>query len=881
MNEQTISLVTEILIGRFNHLGQDDFNLDNELNNQRDPITGRPFTGEERAEIEKRVLNAIRYRRSYDGAVLIPISVVEDPREHEEWYGDWLGENNDEEGSYYWKRLAHHLSFVLTNNHGPERAGSIVRSIDDATCGIMKRLANPQRPEFSYKGLIVGYVQSGKTANFSALIAKAADAGYKFFVVLSGIHKILRRQTQIRLDKELTGMNDRDIDEIFISEPSDIKQWHRLSTARLENDGEFSPMNLDPFSAFCRRSTPTIAIIKKNWRVMDRLIDYISQSDETSRSQMPLLIVDDEADQASIDTNANIPDTEPTITNERIRSLLRLFPKKAYVGYTATPFANVLIDMTSEHVHLEDNIYPRNFIVSLPEPEEYFGTSIIFRGNLSECFIREILDEREALVMDNRITENLMRAINEFIICCAVRNIRGDRQKPMSMLIHVSRGIDDMGTVFGLVENYFNILHERVRDREGREGLRSRYNNIWEEFRTNAGTINRELGLNNHLPQFEEIWGEINNVLSVIRRLELNSESEDVLDYTASGEIKVIAIGGNQLSRGLTLEGLMTSYFLRPSRQYDTLLQMGRWFGYRKKYEDLTRVHTTTELWDNFEHLALVEEEMRSEIYRYEEEGKTPAEMAIAIRDHRRLSVTARNKIGAAGTRQISYSESLNQTIWFPLDNLEALRANYNLGESFIRIINDDFNSIGSSHLACNIPGETVLRNFLHSYNFVDRESTGGPGLDSERFLAYIFRRLYDQNPELQYWNVAVVGNDNPLTGSDDPTTYGGLSINRIQRSRKHTERGYNVGVLSEPRHLRIDLPVDAESPYDRRSPQNPLLLLYLIWRNSRAGKHIENPLVNQRIDLYRDISSERIDVLGIAIVLPRSPSEPYNYIGQ
>src|SRR6187402_1718281 len=166
------------------------------------------------------------------------------------------------------------------------------------------------------------------------------------------------------------------------------------------------------------------------------------------------------------------------------------------------------------------------------------------------------------------------------------------------------------------------------------------------------------------MPDFEAVWAEVEEVLSVLRIVELNSTSDDKLDYATKEEIKVIAIGGNQLSRGLTLEGLMISYYLRSSTQYDTLLQMGRWFGYRQGYEDLTRIFTTGQIWESFEHLALVERELRSEIYRYEDEGLTPMDMAVAIRAHHTLTVTAPNKMGAARFRKISYSKSISQTIW-------------------------------------------------------------------------------------------------------------------------------------------------------------------------------------------------------------------------
>ncbi|RZK10818.1 MAG: hypothetical protein EOO43_19890, partial [Flavobacterium sp.] len=414
--------------------------------------------------------------------------------------------------------------------------------------------------------------------------------------------------------------------------------------------------------------------------------------------------------------------------------------------------------------------------------------------------------------------------------------------------------------------------------------LKKEYVKIWDSFSADSILINNYLQLQNALPHFNEIWKEVGNIFRILSVLELNSDSEDILDYTTGNEIKVIAIGGNQLSRGLTLEGLMTSYYLRvnQSMAYDTLLQMARWFGYRKGYEDLTRIHTTELIWDYFEHLALVEQELRSQIYRYEDEGLTPLEMAIAIMAHRTLRVTAPNKMGAGRTKQSSYSRSLNQTIWFPLDQPDVLKYNYSLGEEFIRTINNDntFSHINGIHLAQNISGEDILMNFLNKYQFVNNESLNNPGLDDENLLAYIHRRLYDQIPELTSWSVAVVGNINSKY-TNDPTNYGGLEINRIGRSRKQTVTGYNIGVLTEPSHLIIDMPDSVNSPYDGRSPQSPLLLLYVISKESQASIFRPAPLLNQRIDLFRDITTEHVDVLGFAIVLPQSQQEPNNYIGQ
>lgn len=879
MEKRHIQQLIQNLIDRFEYLGENVFNLDTELVALSNPITREPVDFESLATIEQRFLERMQYKRSHDGAILIPVSVVSDPREHEEWYPDWLDSHNDNIGSYYWKRLEDFLSTELTKKNGAENAGEIVRSIDEATFSILQKLANPSRQEFSYKGLVLGYVQSGKTANFTALIAKAADAGYKLIIVLAGIHNVLRRQTQVRLDRELTGVRDIIGPDNYITMPGAAKGWNRLTTAH----NDFSTANLGLFTNYCQLETPTLAIVKKNVKVLDRLIEYFSQAPLEFLANMPILIIDDEADQASIDGNANDPDSDPTKTNEKIRSILRLFTRKAYVGYTATPFANVLIDMTTEHDVLQDDLYPRNFIISLPQPRGYFGTTMLFQGALSDSFVTEIPDEGNILIRHESMTECLSVSIDQFILGCGVRNLRGDRMKPMSMLVHVTHIVRSMTTINRIIVRYVSEITGRYNDSSLSLNLKKQFRAVWDDYAIDILAINTELHLENSIPDFEAIWIELSNVFDILQVLELNSFSDDSLDYTTGEEIKVIAIGGNQLSRGLTLEGLMISYYLRASKQYDTLLQMGRWFGYRKGYEDLTRVHTTAQIWDFFEHLALVEGELRSEIYRYEEEEMTPQQMAIAIRGHRNLTVTAPNKIGAARLRQVSYSGSLNQTIWFPLDQPDILRSNYNIGETFISKLLErtSFSNVNGSgvHLADQkISGEFVLEEFLNKYNFADRENIGGPGLDAEKLLSYIFRRLNDTNLELNEWSIAVVGNAN-ATPANPTVNYGGIHLNKIQRSRKYTEKGFNIGVLTEPDHLTIDmLPLGLR---ENRLPNNPLLLLYLIWKDSRATIQKLSPKNGERIDLYRFLDTEKIDVLGIAIELPKSKYEPNSYIGQ
>ncbi|AEV32441.1 Z1 domain-containing protein [Owenweeksia hongkongensis DSM 17368] len=881
MEEQYIEQIAKNLYGYFNHVGVEAFDINNELEQVTHPITREKPDKESLRAIEERFLQKTQYKRSHDGAILIPVSVVSDPRLHEEWYPEWWDIHNNDESSYYWKRLEDHLSRELTRKYGPDSAAKVVRSIDDATYRIMDKLANPARKEFSYKGMVVGYVQSGKTANFTTLIAKAADAGYKFIVVLAGIHNVLRRQTQVRLDQELTGIRDVESEGAYIAQPGAAKAWNRLTSA----DSDFFQGTHGLFSGYCERVTPTLAVVKKNVRVLERLIEYVSEANSEARANMPILIIDDEADQASVDGNANDPDADPTRTNERIRTLLSYFSRKTYVGYTATPFANALIDLTTEHDGLEDDLYPRNFVVSLPKPEGYFGAARIFQGDLSDYFVQQIPSERNQLYRTGEITTSLARSIDQFLLGCAVRNLRLQKEKPMSMLVHVSHIIDEMAVAKRIVEGYMEDLKSRYRDAVQSAALKDDMREMWNDYSENAAAINRDLKLENFLPDYNEVWTELDRVFQVLQVLELNSRSDDTLDYTTGEEIKVIAVGGNQLSRGLTLEGLMISYYLRESRQYDTLLQMARWFGYRHGYEDLTRIHTTARIWEFFEHLALVEQELRSEIYRYEEDGLTPMQMALAIRDHRTLSVTAPNKMGAAMMRQTSFSESLNQTIWFPLDQPEVLRENWYLGSRFIEAIDNDtdFTNVNDTGVFLSndkVDGAIVLE-FLNGYSFAGTESTGGPGLPDQLLLEYIDRRLNHASPELTQWSVAVVGNANPTLGVN-PVDFGGLQINPLGRSRRYSEKGYNIGVLTESPHLRIDLVEGASSPYDNRDSQNPLLLLYLVAKESRARIQPQLPLsANVRVNLYYGVKTAHVDLLGIAIVLPESPQEPNSYLGQ
>ena len=352
---------------------------------------------------------------------------------------------------------------VLTKRDNSINAAKIINSIDFETEEILKNMENPARSKFDSRGLVVGYVQSGKTANFTALISKAADAGYRFIIVLAGIHDELRQQTQIRIDKELTGYNNLNLEGDFV-EWNDFevpRRWYNLTSAGWlsgKETGEFSGKGINNFDdIFLNTHRPVIAIMKKNVKVMERLIKWIKQSTTSSRINVPLLIIDDEADQASIDGNATKEDTDPAKTNEKIRTIINLFERSAYVGYTATPFANVFVKHDANHQDLGDDLYPKNFIYSLPEPPGYFGTRKIFNEDLDDYFVIPIKDsskDKNILADRGELTENLIKAIYTFFITIAIRKLRGDEHAPMSMMINVDHRVSKMNRIGDIVNDF-------------------------------------------------------------------------------------------------------------------------------------------------------------------------------------------------------------------------------------------------------------------------------------------------------------------------------------------------------------------------------------------------------------------------------------------
>lgn len=731
--------------------------------------------------------------------------------------------------------------------------------VDRASSKIVSRLGPPNAPEISTRGLVLGHVQSGKTTNFSAVMAKAADAGYRLFIVLSGIHNSLRQQTQARLEQDLVTAEER---------------WFKLT-----HDVDFR----DPGNAAAMLSTRDkccLAVVKKNFYSLRWLIRWLDSAPDAVRT-CPILVVDDEADQASIDVGTK----RRSAISRLIRDLLAR-PRAAYVGYTATPFANVLVDP-----HSEEDLYPRDFIIALKQPSGHMGTETIFgRERLTHDepdsrsdgedivrhipeievdFIRPPAAEEELMSWAPAAVPSLRQAIRYFILATAARRTRGQTGHS-SMLIHTTMRVHGQMLTRQPVQDVLEELRRQVRSGRSRE-METLWNNECQRVQIPELEPVRYEAL---APQLDQVLKEASIVVE-------NYASQDRLAYGDEPQT-VIAIGGNTLSRGLTLEGLVVSYFTRTASAYDTLLQMGRWFGYRPGYRDLPRVWMTADLHEWFIHLATVEAEIRVDIERYDQEHLTPMDAAVRIRQHPALAVTSRAKMGSARKARISFAGARVQSFIFDHRNAEWLARNLEAGRSLLRAATRHGirpRKIGETarQLLEAVPAEDVRR-FLASYEFHEKHH---PRLSAEALIGYLDKQT--RNGALLQWNVVVVGG----AGRERHTIDLGLAepVGLLRRSKLRIPGmpDANVKAIMSKEDRVADLCADdpdlaakARRMPDAdlqglRPPGIGLLVLYPIDRRSEPD---EGNLRN------REPLDAVADVLGLGIVFPDTEERtPVSYV--
>lgn len=695
-----------------------------------------------------------------------------------------------------------------------------LNALDMASDSILYSLGDPELQTASserrkFAGLVVGYVQSGKTANYTALTAKAFDAGFKLVIVLSGLHNGLRRQTQMRMNDELgliPSTPERPTAEATF--PLGLTPIQTLTSEDLTS-GDFRYTHL---ASSILNSGKFLCVTKKNVQVLTRLRKWLG-----SNLTVPVLIIDDEADQASIDARSGPAedfdaDRDPTAINKQIRSLIKDCTRySAYIGYTATPYANVFINRDAKHSNLDKDLYPRDFILSLPKPKGYMGPEEFFGPNLtgeeagqisvSERVIEIVSDEERNKALSLQKDElgnsvlplSMMKAVKEFVLGTAVRRAKEGGAKPSSFLAHTSHRQADQLALGAALERFMMQLHNDWRYDKDR--VAPEWQHQWDIMQADMLGDAFRCKFTDLMPHLDELLGQFGTISVRI----LNFKSPDELDYDLEPNLCAIVVGGNKLSRGLTLEGLLVSYFVRQSSQpqADTLTQMGRFFGYRGDLVDITRVYTTDQLRSEFREISHMESALRRDIELYARSGKTPADFAPRVMKRAGLLPTSR--MGAAREFGVTYSGDLIQTTSFSpsMESEDDNLRNLNVTKEFIkkvdglaaeRIVAAHDNGSPTKLLWKSIPSDVVIQ-FIRDYKTVR---------DAKRFSPQnIANYIQDQmspgsaSPELLRWNVAVIGRSiDPALGSESF----GLDI-AVGRSMRSMEKGSprSIGTLINP----------------------------------------------------------------------------------
>jgi hypothetical protein len=710
-------------------------------------ITGIIISPDEKAAI-KRTLQA-RLVVNMD----VGIKIID-----EDTYRPWLAHRKAEIEEYYWNR---YKKFLLDEKRW---ADNVVNTLDKDGDEILDLMGNPMNKfPWKRKGLVLGDIQSGKTSTYLALMNKAADAGYKLIILLSGTIEALRKQTQERIDEGFVGLNSRnvlsrDIEKKYVGVGLFDKQKTAFPLTDIISDFDIKKLQALGFNAKSIND-PIVFVVKKNVTVLKNLYAWINNSlrdTEQERIDAPLLLIDDEADNASINTRK--PELDPTAINRSIRKILHLFNRSTYLAVTATPFANIFINPDDDDKEFLD-LFPSDFIYSLSPPDNYFGSNAMFGDNpvYSDC-IKMIWDAdgvfsstARASHIVTELPDTLKDAIGYFLLCNVIRDRRGVRKDHRSMLVNVSAYTLPQESVYDLIDIFLDRLQKDIKAYSKLGPTQA----IKVKSIANLSRIWSEMDLDQKAEcTFEDIIPLLSESVVPIKVTMVNTKSKsrglERLDYKPYEEngYRVIVVGGNSLSRGITLEGLCVSYFYRESKMYDTLQQMGRWFGYRPGYGDLVKVWMSERTNDWFEFINKACDELRSEINYMNKLGQTPSDFGLKVREHPdTLMITASNKMRSAQPfeRWISLSGKLVETPWLMTKTIDY---NNNLTNTFLSEALQGSSSMSEDkRLYFGIPSKRVaefIRNFAsHPSHLVFNSREIGDYIDKnssylEEWFVYI-----------------------------------------------------------------------------------------------------------------------------------------------
>lgn len=723
--------------------------------------------------------------------------------DHTPWYMAAKAENS----SKFWDR---YRLYLLKEKHWN---GDTINELDKTTDEIMDLLGNPDQADgFMRRGLCIGDVQSGKTSTYIGLINKAADAHYRVIILLTGTIEKLRRQTQQRIDEGFIGLDSY----AFTLEKGRVQVgvgaidattsgWAVTSTSSDFNAATAKKV----VGQLSNISAPVIFVLKKNKSVLEKLehwLRFYNINPVTKKIDLPMLLIDDEADNASVNTKAD----DVTAINKGIRKLLALFDRANYVGFTATPYANVFIDPDSEEEMLKHDLFPRDFIYALEAPDSYIGARSIFGEDAQYGYMLESNDDCEyALPIAHKkedalqfIPESLKEALAAFFIANAVRDLRGDKKSHRTMMINISRFIAVQNQITKVVDSCVRDWKREIRNYylTGEEALqydsfsfiKKVYDKYFKQFASD--------------PNFAKLkhftWEQIQEVLyPAISRIEVRTinggNAPKNLDYERYEKapddigLRLIAVGGLSLSRGLTLEGLCTSYFYRNSSMYDTLMQMGRWFGYRNNYQDLCKIWMPELSMAWYSYISTATDELRAEVKRMQNEDMTPTDFGLAVRsDIQGLLVTARNKMRSAKDYEtvVNFSGEVVETKYVH-STVDILRRNYEVTSTFLLDLQNTYPvRQGTSELAVKHPQilgvkKEAVMDFLRG--FAAHTMNTATGFDIQNLLDMFSE---DETGIFDTWDILIAGG---TTKNNPVIPFAGLNVHPVVRSfayRKDTK---------------------------------------------------------------------------------------------
>ena len=812
-----------------------------------------------------------------------------------------------------------------------------INDLDDFTNKILDKCVNPnQSGSWDRRGMVVGHVQSGKTSNYVGLINKASDAGYKVIIVIAGTISSLRRQTQERIDEGFIGrsssayINNRGENKIIgVGHQKVETDIYSLTSSyyKTGDEGDFNQAIANRLNIPIGKN-PVVFVIKKNKSILENLIDWFSKDTNIVNKDgqpklfdVPALIIDDEADAASVNASRDIEEIK-TI-NKLIRTLLNVFDQNTFIGYTATPYANLFISqdynkdqktsVKGKEYFIGEDLFPRDFIVNIKAPSNYIGAAKIFglenpitgESNEPLDIFRSISDfdppffrtinKNNKEDLPEYLPKSLEIALKTFILTCTIRRLRGHEKKHNSMLIHVALYVKWIDRIAYLVNDKIREYKNYIigNDSEFIEELRDIYLNDFAPTTLNTLENLDYTDIRIKVHSWDEVKSELKNAVGKIdvrsvhgTRSTTNLEYHNIeeIDYGRyENGLSVIAVGGSRLARGITLEGLSISYYLRTTKMYDSLMQMGRWFGYRPGYVDLCRLFTTDTIFEWFNHITMATEEMRNDFDILTATFQKPKDFRLKVRNHHGLlTITSVAKLNWAENITVSFSGTNPQTYQLTkteniiLNNFDAFQSLF-LGLGYPK-------EIKKHKVTDIIPRYLIYRNINLELlcEFLDKFKTETPSVKNANLSEYIKNQT-----EIKEWNVVLVSNTDekvfidwkgntpkgerrkneklftyPLVWNDEKITLGCSVRNQLKSTRHNSHYFISKNQIDDTTDRQVDLTIqnlksNQEIKNQRKQEKKGLLLVYALDNRGTTNADYGKPIIGFSIH-FPEIDNEK-----------------------